>query len=304
MSGRTQHFLAWWQLLRAGNAFTAASNVTAGFLVVRGEWQPVGSLVALLASSILLYESGMVLNDVFDAEIDATERPERPIPSGKIKKRNAMVVGFLLLACGVSCGLLASLLTGSMAPLIVAFSLSLTILAYDVTLKSTPLGPMAMGCCRCFNVLLGASVGVEYWWISGVCWVAAGVGFYTVGLTVLARNESQTEPLAKKSNGFSLWWMGIGLGMIIGMDLGWTSEISEEAWWFIWVVLVLVVGYLLEVGAYMEPEVVRCRVKRLILFFIVIDAFVAAAAAGWISGLAVLALLIPTIVASKWAAMT
>ena len=29
--------LAWWQLLRAANVFTAASNVIAGFLIVQGQ---------------------------------------------------------------------------------------------------------------------------------------------------------------------------------------------------------------------------------------------------------------------------
>ena len=37
----------------------------------------------------------MVLNDVFDAEVDARERPERPIPSGRVslQRRNGGRLG-------------------------------------------------------------------------------------------------------------------------------------------------------------------------------------------------------------------
>ena len=41
------------------------------------------------------------LNDFFDAEVDAVERPERPIPSGRISRSTAGCVGWSLLAAGV-----------------------------------------------------------------------------------------------------------------------------------------------------------------------------------------------------------
>ena len=92
---------AWWQILRAANVFTAISNVIAGFLLVQGDWQPIGPLLLLMLASALLYEAGMVLNDVCDAELDAVERPERPIPSGRISRHAALRVGIGLLVGGV-----------------------------------------------------------------------------------------------------------------------------------------------------------------------------------------------------------
>jgi len=53
-----------------------------------------------------------------------------------------------------------------------------------------------------------------------------------------------------------------------------------------------------------SPLIVRKQVKWLLLGFIVIDAAVATGAVGWLSGLAVLSLLIPTCIASRWAPMT
>ena len=148
--------LAWWQLLRAGNVFTAASNVVAGFLVVQGDWQPVGPLLLLILASMLLYEAGMVLNDAFDAQLDAVERPERPIPSGRISRAQAFSVGWVLLALGIICAWLVSRLISSVAPAVVGSSLAIVIVMYDSGLKKTWAGPLAMGWCRLLNVLLGA----------------------------------------------------------------------------------------------------------------------------------------------------
>src|SRR5687768_4648371 len=100
--------LAWWQLLRAANVFTAASNVIAGFLIVQHAWQPADALAALIAASACLYLAGMVLNDVYDAELDARERPERPIPSGRIDRRTASSAAWALLTAGLLLSWLAA----------------------------------------------------------------------------------------------------------------------------------------------------------------------------------------------------
>ncbi len=86
------------QLLRLPNLFTAMADVAMGFLFVRASWawnpapinlRPIGAWVlALLAlASALLYAAGVVLNDVFDLERDRRERPERPLPSGRVSLR-------------------------------------------------------------------------------------------------------------------------------------------------------------------------------------------------------------------------
>ena len=85
---------AWLQLLRLPNVFTAAADVTMGYVVAKGELQPALHFGLLVAASCLLYLSGMVLNDVFDAEVDAVEQPHRPIPSGRVSRRAAALVGW------------------------------------------------------------------------------------------------------------------------------------------------------------------------------------------------------------------
>src|SRR5262245_27933466 len=91
---------AWLQLMRLPNVFTAAADVMMGFLVTHGSLQPTSHFALLAAASCLLYLSGMVLNDVFDADVDANERPDRPIPSGRITKLAAAACGLALLSSG------------------------------------------------------------------------------------------------------------------------------------------------------------------------------------------------------------
>jgi 4-hydroxybenzoate polyprenyltransferase len=189
-AARPGRALAWWQLLRAANVFTAMSNVIAGFLLVRGQWQPAETLALLIGASACLYLAGMVLNDVYDADLDARERPERPIPAGHIPRTTASSAGWALLSSGVLLAVLGSITIGRTMPALLGAWLAFSIVRYDKVLKSTWLGPIAMGWCRMLNVLLGASVAADLRW----AWLPLGyalfVGAYTVLLTYVARSET------------------------------------------------------------------------------------------------------------------
>ena len=78
---------AYLQLLRLPNVFTALADVAMGLLVAGGALDNWHVLVPLGIASAGLYLAGMVLNDWFDAELDARERPSRPIPSGAFRRR-------------------------------------------------------------------------------------------------------------------------------------------------------------------------------------------------------------------------
>ena len=49
----------------------------------------------------LFYTGGMWLNDAFDAQIDAEERKNRPIPMGEIAVGTVFAVGYAMLGAGV-----------------------------------------------------------------------------------------------------------------------------------------------------------------------------------------------------------
>src|SRR5207247_7043471 len=91
------------------------------------------------------------LNDYADRELDAVERPERPIPSGRVSPAFALCLASGLTAAGLGLAGFA----GRQA-LRVAVPLAATVWAYDLVLKPTPAGPVAMAAARTLDVLLGA----------------------------------------------------------------------------------------------------------------------------------------------------
>ena len=293
--------LAWWQPLRAGNVFTAISNVLAGFLLVQGDWQQVSPLLLLVAASALLYEAGMVLNNVFDTELDAVERPERPIPSGRISRRKAGTLGAVLLAMGIACGFTASYLTGTIRPGIVAGALALCVVGYDAGLKSTALGPWVMGACRTLNVLLGASCCLPTDSFPSM-WYAVVVGLYTVGVTYYALGENQ--PGWKLSNS-----IGVCLVVTVTIVIGfWIAKATKmpglgTSFWlglnlFLWT------GSRNGSGSRAAPALFRSTVARMIAGFVMLDAMMVGGFVNPLLGMLMFLLLVPIWIASRLAPMT
>jgi 4-hydroxybenzoate polyprenyltransferase len=170
---------AWIALLRAPAALTVPGDTLAG---AAAAGRPLrGRRCVLPLASVALYWSGMALNDWADRTVDAVERPERPIPSGRITPSQALAAAVALSASGL--GLAA--FGGGRDALWIALPLTGSIWAYDTKLKSTPAGPAAMGLCRALDVLLGAG-GTR--WRSAVRPAAVLAG-HTVGVTALSRGE-------------------------------------------------------------------------------------------------------------------
>jgi 4-hydroxybenzoate polyprenyltransferase len=142
--------------------------------------------LVLAGASACLYLSGMALNDWADREVDARERPGRPIPSGRVTP------GFALaLAAGLSAGGLALAgLAGGKQALAVAVPLAGAVWSYDLAVKGTPAGPLGMAACRSLDVLLGAAAGGRGQ-LRRALPAAAVVGAHTAVVTTVSRRETQ-----------------------------------------------------------------------------------------------------------------
>ncbi|MGW4153429.1 SCO3242 family prenyltransferase [Micromonospora chersina] len=140
------------ELVRAPAALSVPGDVLSGAAAAGtlGRRTP-----ALAGASVLLYWAGMAANDWADRRLDAVERPERPIPSGRIRPAAALGVAAGLTAAGLA---LAGAAGGRRATA-VAVPLAATIWGYDLLAKNTAAGPAVMAACRGLDVLLGASVG-------------------------------------------------------------------------------------------------------------------------------------------------
>jgi geranylgeranylglycerol-phosphate geranylgeranyltransferase len=87
------------KIIRPMNA--GVSGVTAGIAYfIAGGTQPLFS-VLLFFIVLVICGAGNVLNDYFDLEIDKVNRPDRPIPSGKVSPKGAVVWAGVLFAAGI-----------------------------------------------------------------------------------------------------------------------------------------------------------------------------------------------------------
>nr|WP_254406322.1 UbiA family prenyltransferase [Streptomyces sp. AC627_RSS907] len=171
--------------------FTVPGDVLAGAAATGVRAGP-RTLLAI-GSSLCLYEAGMALNDWADRAEDAAERPHRPIPSGRVRPTAALTA-----ACGLTAGGLALAARAGRPALAVAVPLATTVWAYDLTLKHTPAGPVAMAAARGLDLLLGAAAtGGD---VRAAVPSAALLGTHTLAVTAVSREEtrggSSLAPLA------------------------------------------------------------------------------------------------------------
>ncbi|MFY1672545.1 SCO3242 family prenyltransferase [Plantactinospora sp. WMMB334] len=166
------------ELVRAPAALSVPGDVVAGAAAADALDRRVPGLAG---ASVLLYWAGMAANDWADRDLDARERPERPIPSGRVSPGLALGVSAGLTAAGLG---LAGLAGGRRA-LAVAAPLAGAIWAYDLRAKNTAAGPAVMAACRGLDVLLGASGGRPLRAVPAALTVAA----HTYTVTELSRRE-------------------------------------------------------------------------------------------------------------------
>lgn len=166
------------ELVRAPAALSVPGDVVAGAAAA-------GTLdrrtPALAGASVLLYWAGMAANDWADRRLDAVERPERPIPSGRVSPGAALGLAAGLTAAGLATAAVA----GGARAVAVAAPLATAIWGYDLAAKNTAAGPAVMAACRGLDVLLGATGGR----LSRAVPAALTVAAHTWTVTALSRRE-------------------------------------------------------------------------------------------------------------------
>ncbi len=174
-------------LARASNLPTVWSNCLAGWLL--GGGGDALTFFALCTGATLLYVGGMFLNDAFDAEFDRKFRQERPIPSGKISEGRVWLWAYIFLAAG-----LGSMWWLGKLPIVLGLLLIVCIIFYNALHKHTIFSPVLMAGCRFFLYLLAASASNHG--LSGLLvWSASVLALYIMGLSYIAKNESEPGPL-------------------------------------------------------------------------------------------------------------
>jgi 4-hydroxybenzoate polyprenyltransferase len=175
------NFQTFLKLGRVSNLPTVWTNAAAGAVLAGNP--SFGSILIAGIALTLFYTGGMWLNDAFDAEIDAQERKNRPIPMGEIGVSTVFAAGYGMLAVGV---LLAFTLGFDVG--LAGIALAVAVILYDWLHKRTVLSPVIMGVTRFLSYLLAALAVAE---ISGsVVWGGLGLLAYIIGLTYAAKQEA------------------------------------------------------------------------------------------------------------------
>lgn len=289
-------------LIRPANLPTAAADIFAGTSIA-GIYAGFSSsnlnypfsfdLFLLVIASLLLYAGGVVLNDVFDLEIDRLERPERAIPSGLVPRKRAALFGSILLLTGVVLAFMVNSLSG-----IITVVLTFFIVSYDYYSKhKLYLGPINMGVCRGLNLLLGISIlgtvhSLEFTILPLI---------YIAAITLISKGEVHGD------NKNHIVLAGVLYALVICLTAFFiASKTSNIIQTLPFLALLSFLIYKPLFGAYKDnsPKRIKKAVIGGVLSLIVLDATIAVGFSHFIIGILIILLLPLSIVLSRLFAVT
>jgi 4-hydroxybenzoate polyprenyltransferase len=284
--------------MRPANLVTAFADILAGMAIAGLHFATDnflwGNAILLSISTVGLYGGGVVFNDVFDAELDAIERPERAIPSGRVSKKNATILGISLLLVGILTAFMVSQMSGFLAIII-----SILALFYDRFGKHNNLfGPINMGLCRGVNLLLGISIinpSVYEWW-----WVSIVPVIYISAITMISRGE------VHGGNKKHLYFAGF-LYALVSIFQGYVAySLGNITLVILFILLHILLIFKPLMQAIISPigSNIGKAVKAGVLSLIVIDAAWVAASGNWQVAICVLVLLPISMRIGKYFAVT
>jgi hypothetical protein len=293
------HVVSYFRLMRPANLVTAVADILAGialsgFLLTNSSG-PFLPYIFLCLATIGLYGGGVVLNDVFDAELDRIERPERPIPSGKVSIKQATLLAVFLYSIGIVFALQVSALSG-----IVAIAIAILATVYDKFSKHHAVfGPANMGLCRMLNLLLGVSI------IGNIPTYSLYAGliplFFISAITLLSRGE--VHGAGRKL------LLGAGICLLVVLVLlfslsGFSDFDIKSATPFMLGFVLMIVLPLRKAFVTGNSTDLRKAVKIGVLSLILVDATIGAGFGGITYGVLIVALLPVSIILAKTFAVT
>jgi 4-hydroxybenzoate polyprenyltransferase len=321
----------YFQLFRISNVFTIPPDILVGFLAVSiylssSIGYSISDLVTLIFSSVFLYTGGLVLNDLFDVKVDRLERPNRPLPSGKIKKGKAILIIVLLFSLGLA---LASFVNST--ALGISLLLIAGIVAYNYKIKNGYFRPYLMAAIRALNVVYGASFIFDIpitsaisreelmtptstsnfnpWLLLAVA--ASTVYFHIFILTSLSKSETAKEILRIK---IKLNIQNIQIIYLIFLIISISIAIIFTPYKLEFLLFMLLFIFLINLlfnkalkrgnDQGQGPELIQFVVKNMLILLIVLDSAFIAGEAGILSGSLVAMLSIPCLILSKKISMT
>lgn len=174
------------RLGRVSNLPTVFTNALAGCVLAGGDGNLLWAVVVSTLALVFFYEGGMWLNDAFDAEIDAQQRSNRPIPNGEIGVNTVFIGGFAMLAIGVAIAAIMGADAG-----LAGIGLMIAIILYNWLHKKVSFGPVLMGATRFFCYVMAACAMGDL--SNAALFGGLGLLAYIIGLTYAAKQEAYDQ---------------------------------------------------------------------------------------------------------------
>lgn len=249
----------WLQLARVSNTPTTVSDTVAGAVLVSAS-AAAGPVAVVAVAIALFYTAGMILNDVMDLAIDRRDRPERPLPSGRVIVPAAVTAVVVLLVVGE----LLLALEGP-EPAAAGLLLIALIVLYDAWHKGNAISPLLMAACRAMvyvvaGLAIAGALNAELWGAAALMLV------YVVGLTQVAKAEG---------SGLAARWPVVA---VLAPAVYWAKELPDAG------VALLIVAFVVWAGYALWLVLARHRIGEgvvsLIAGIALYDALVVAGAGG------------------------
>ena len=187
-------FHAWCEVFRLPNLPSAPGDALAGaaWLSLLHPGIPDSQILGIAFSALFFYMAGISQNDWVDAQQDEENAPRRPIPSGRLSKRQ---VGSVSIICFLFAFGIAAATHLPWQWFASALLLTVLITAYNTLKERLPrFGLIAMGLCRGANVLCGASLLMrDLKDLLPVLPLAIGWTAYISAVTWIAADEERAE---------------------------------------------------------------------------------------------------------------
>jgi UbiA prenyltransferase family len=286
-------------LFRLPNVFTAPSNILAGYYAVVEPANASGlHLGILIICSILLYLSGIVLNDYFDIEVDRRERPLRPLPAGTVSKRKVLLIGIVFIIAANFISLLVSTST-----FIIAAILSGTIVSYDYRMKYSVYGPGMMGAARALNVMLGSSpiflttvLNINN--SARIAVVTVSLFVFVFAISRLSRKEiDETDKVRTAKGSFLMIFAVLAIIIVSGLVGVFLKDLFANLALFA-IIMIITFKPLLQRQPLSSKDIQR-TIKTMVLSIIVLDSAFVSGSAGTAYGLVTVMLIMPAIILSR-----
>lgn len=288
------------QLIRPANIVTSLTNVISGitvslYFLKDGNFSDYSKIIYLLVATTGLYGGGIIFNDFFDIEIDTIERPNRPIPSGLVTKKQALIFGSFVFILA-----LISAKKVSIEAFIISLTICVLCFIYNIKTKHYRwLGGLTLALCRGLNLLLGTTIigdHMMYFW---------PFGFIPFGLTIAITSVSQVEVYGNDTSILkkSIIFYVITLLTFFVLISDYINKVNSYA---LFLILFAIINGFYLTNAIINPIPINIQkvVKWGVLSFIILDAAITSSFSNFYYGLLLLCLLPISIILSKFFAVT